>query len=241
MSRSDWEVEISRGIVQKGRGWIDEILAGLGDPPDEANLSSGIWQQMERELTALLYAGLEAAFQDAALDLVLEAGFEVDWSMVNQAAADFARANAYTASRYCTETTHKIVGDLVGRFYREGWDLAKLQKELMAAGFPPVRANLIAITEVTKASSEAARFAARLGMQAGGEQVLVAEWMTMADERVCPTCGPLHGMQVQDGQPFTHPRTGEQIDQPPAHPACRCMIGFTVMTRDEWLASALTV
>lgn len=234
MSRSDWEVEISRSIVQKGRGWINSILTGLGDPPDEGNLPAGIWGEMERELTALLMAGLEAAFQDAALDAVLAAGFEVDWSMVNEAAADFARANAYTASRYCTETTHKIVGDLVKRFYKEGWNLAKLEKELIAAGFPPVRANMIAITEVTKASSEAARFAARLGMQAGSTQVLVAEWQTMVDERVCPICGGLHGLQVMDGQPFIHPKTGQAYDMPPAHVACRCGIGYTVMTRDEW-------
>lgn len=47
-------------------------------------------------------------------------------------------------------------------------------------------------------------------------------WLTRGDERVCPTCGPLHGT--------TAPATGYDTNTawagfdrlPPAHPLCRC-------------------
>jgi hypothetical protein len=44
------------------------------------------------------------------------------------------------------------------------------------------------------------------------EVVVWTVWRTAADERVCPVCGPLDGMEwPSDVGP-----------QPPAHPNCRC-------------------
>ena len=44
-------------------------------------------------------------------------------------------------------------------------------------------------------------------------------WITSVDERVCPICGPLHGVVV----PLTAQFDGG-FDGPPAHPRCRCDI-----------------
>lgn len=50
-------------------------------------------------------------------------------------------------------------------------------------------------------------------------------WVTAADERVCPTCGPLHGVTVPLTQRFEF--KGEKAWSPPLHVNCRCDIKLT--------------
>lgn len=52
--------------------------------------------------------------------------------------------------------------------------------------------------------------------------VVFERWQTAADERVCPECGPLHGMvwEAEQGGP-----------QPPLHVNCRCQ---RVVAWTEW-------
>lgn len=40
-------------------------------------------------------------------------------------------------------------------------------------------------------------------------------WMTQEDERVCPICGPMHGIVL---------RESEAMSRFPAHPNCRCRL-----------------
>ena len=51
--------------------------------------------------------------------------------------------------------------------------------------------------------------------------VIFEIWRTTADERVCPICGPLAGLEFQAGHG----------PQPPLHHNCRCQ---RVTTRVEW-------
>lgn len=48
-------------------------------------------------------------------------------------------------------------------------------------------------------------------------------WVTARDERVCPTCGPLHKVQVGLAEKFTVPG-GQEVWSPSLHPNCRCDI-----------------
>jgi SPP1 gp7 family putative phage head morphogenesis protein len=75
--------------------------------------------------------------------------------------------------------------------------------------FEPVRAQRIAVTEVTRL------FAA--GVQAGGDSdPLIGgyRWLTAEDEAVCATCGPRHGVVYRKGQ----------VPDCPAHVMCRCVL-----------------
>ena len=47
------------------------------------------------------------------------------------------------------------------------------------------------------------------------------QWVTLADEKVCPVCGALHGEEVRVSEGFSN---GMQI--PPAHARCRCFLRF---------------
>lgn len=47
------------------------------------------------------------------------------------------------------------------------------------------------------------------------------EWIITPDERLCPICGKLEGVNV----PMTKPFPGG-FQHPPAHPRCRCTVGL---------------
>jgi Phage Mu protein F like protein len=51
----------------------------------------------------------------------------------------------------------------------------------------------------------------------------LVRWVTARDERVCPTCGPLHKKTVKMGEAFEVPGGG-RIFAPGIHPNCRCRI-----------------
>jgi SPP1 gp7 family putative phage head morphogenesis protein len=87
------------------------------------------------------------------------------------------------------------------------------------------RAQLIAVTETTRAYAQ--------GQQMAGEQMrkdfpdvrVVQRWYTNNDDRVCEICGPLDGTEADLGETF------EGIEAPPAHPNCRCWIQTSTRLR----------
>ncbi len=93
------------------------------------------------------------------------------------------------------------------------------------------RMELIARTEVLRAHNQGRlKFHDRVGVRK-------LEWLTMADERVCPVCGPL------DGKVFVL----ERFPRQPLHPNCRCssitawpltICGGTLGAKSEDLPSA---
>jgi len=89
--------------------------------------------------------------------------------------------------------------------------------------FGAERAEIIAITETTRAAVEGER-----GVIAELEQHgirMYPVWMTRNDELVCPICAPRNGKPIQPG----NETNGEY---PPAHPRCRCGVGW-VQERPE--------
>ena len=79
------------------------------------------------------------------------------------------------------------------------------------------RAELISITEITRARTMGEMAAAALLEDVDIQ--LVARWWTADDERVCPVCGPLHKTLEKYWSEFFPRGT-------PAHPRCRCGIDW---------------
>lgn len=56
-------------------------------------------------------------------------------------------------------------------------------------------------------------------------------WVTAMDERVCPYCRPLDGLTAPVAEPFDidpSRHTEGDLDHPPLHPNCRCLIMLNV-------------
>lgn len=86
------------------------------------------------------------------------------------------------------------------------------------------RATRIARTEMAEAYNEGALQTVRLASEEGAV-AYVKVWLTGADERVCPVCGPLHEARAPLNSTFDGGR-----DRPTAHPGCRCTLLFEEAT-----------
>ena len=134
------------------------------------------------------------------------------------------------------------------------WQRGELEVGTTAEGLPqlvqalepvfgPARAERIGVTEVTRVIVESQRAAS-----AEDEFITHYRFLSAADERVCPICGPNHGIVIEKrGAGFTTP-AGRMF--PPLHPMCRCQIlEETEQTRQQplppeerynWSAAAYT-
>lgn len=204
----------ARAIARLGTSQRRKLLKLLGDPPKLENLPPEFWDGHFNEWRGLLTPELERVFVDSAT-LMLEAqpAIGVDWALVNQDAADWARRYGAELVRGIDETTRRGVRDAVSDFYEEGLNMGQL-REKIGRWYSPQRAFTIATTEVTRASVEGERAVVKELAADGIEMVEV--WQTNNDELVCPICGPRHGQPK--GSNWT------EADGPPAHPNCRCWI-----------------
>jgi len=135
----------------------------------------------------------------------------------------------------------KQLRTMVGLTTRQAADVARYRGRLEAEGRKPdqvermtakyatrrlnERTLNIAGTEVARAQGEA-RYAQMVRLVASGKLKMdewEQEWVTAADERVCPLCGPLHGVRVPLLAPFQ--TANGPAFHTPIHPGpCRCII-----------------
>ena len=146
------------------------------------------------------------------------------------------------------QTTQDALRGAIQRWAQNGLPLGDLVDELVTLGiWSRERAELIASTEITRAYAQGQ---IRAWQQTG--VVRSMRWNTANDERVCPICGPLGGLEIGEdgaipgsigqqlaggivtelGSPFLHPGgngragrfEGRTYEAPPAHPRCRCWV-----------------
>lgn len=137
----------------------------------------------------------------------------IDWQLANNAAAAWARRYGFELVRGMVDTTRDRLQREIADFITNSETMPQLTRRLKDV-FGPVRAELVAVTETTRAFAEGNRAAWR-------ESGIIEqrEWRTANDELVCPICGPLANTVAGLDESF-----GGGIDGPPAHPRCRCWV-----------------
>lgn len=90
------------------------------------------------------------------------------------------------------------------------------------------RSETIARTEALRTTNFGVQDAWRQAIEQGkaAEPLVRRRWVVAADERLCPTCQPIPGMNPKRGvkfdQPFATPVGPTML--PPIHPNCRCTV-----------------
>lgn len=140
----------------------------------------------------------------------------IDWTLANNRAARWAQRYGFELVGGLLETTRDRLRTEVASFIQNQESIDDLVGRLSEPGgpFSPQRAELVASTEVTRAFAEG-------NMASWRESGVIErrEWRTSNDEIVCPICGPLAGEVRGLDESFSG-----GIDNPPAHPRCRCWL-----------------
>lgn len=212
-NREEMERELARVLGKLLRAQMGRLLELMGDPPRVENVPQSFWDETGVDFSDTLRPFLERLYLAQAGRMMEQTTIGVDWSLVNRRAATWARQYTFDLVSGINDTSRATLQKVVTEYFEDGLTIGQLE-ELILPSFGPVRAEMISITEVTRASVQ-------------GEVALVDElraqgiemtevWQTNADELVCEICEPNNGKRKGDGW----------NEEPPAHPRCRCWINL---------------
>jgi len=178
------------------------------------------------ELRAAVLPEMRNLTVDNTMRLSAEVGVAFDPAVINTEALRWAREYAFDLVRGLTGTTRDQLREATAAFVQTpGLTIGDIE-QLIEPTFGPVRAELIATTEVTRAYSAATNELQELMRRTTPELETVRVWNTMQDELVCPACGPLEGAPESVW-------IGQFPDGPPAHPRCRCSTSIRFETKEQ--------
>jgi hypothetical protein len=225
--RDQFERVIAREFKAVGDKFADELVRALGDPPNPDNIPASFWRRYGLALQRKIQPTLEQIYIVAAGQVLTEAALGVSWMLPNEAAAAWAEKYAFELVRQINQTTVTKLQGYVSDYFRTQKTMGQLRAEIQPNIDDLItrsgrlltsaqRAQLIATTEVTRASVQGELAIVSKIETAGFEMVTI--WATNNDDMVCPMCGPRNEKAQGDG--WDSP--------PPAHPRCRCWVNHTL-------------
>ena len=150
-------------------------------------------------------------------------GLEPDYTVVNTRAAEWARRYVGQLVKGISETTREALRQAIATFAETpGFTIGDIMKQLP---FTAERALMVAVTETTRAYAQGNRLGAKQLQEQWPGVKVIRTWFTNNDDLVCPVCGQLNGAEVGADDPFKL-ADGTEVDDPPAHPNCRCWTDF---------------
>ena len=216
--RDKLERKLARILGSMNKRQLASLLEYMGDPPDINKVPPEFWDQAGKELAAAVLPFSEGVYLDAAERMLEEVSVGVDWNLVNSAASNWAQQYSFELVTGINNTSRQAIQRAVSAYYTEGMTQGQLEERLSRI-YSPVRAEMIARTEVTRAAVQGEWAFVREIRQQGIEMVEV--WKTRNDDRVCPICGPRHNKKRGDGW--------DSDNEPPAHPRCRCWLNHEIV------------
>lgn len=210
--RKELERKLARVLSKDLQAELKKLLDYLGDPPNLLNVPDLYWQTGWKLIAKHVEPLLVDYFIQVALEAMNEVSITIDLAVVNTGAIEWARNNSEKWLQDAFGKTYEGVGELIPRAFEEGWTKQDLVRALERY-YSPIRAEMIAVTEMTRAATQAElEIEKRLSEITGKHRVPI--WLTANDDRRCLECKERHGKPIIDGT------------YPPLHPRCRCMLAF---------------
>jgi hypothetical protein len=222
LTRSQRETELAAAIAPLFREMESRIIR------DSRGVNWALWQaQLQQAMTA----PLAKTHREAALQLTTRYHAPVTDEEMGATAMLLAMVQASDVAAVLTRSTAQSASTGILRAELGGTAIG----DEIEATFGTSRYEGIAVTETTKAITQAERKAAqqiedyrKRGEVPGLAGKLAPFWYTEKDGRVCEVCRPLHGKPKSEWGALAI-----LIDGPPAHPKCRCWLTWKVVRQEE--------
>jgi len=219
----------------KQYGLIEQALSdnyperkALADTPNIDDFIDWDDPDFERDLIIVL----EDAARDGVTLFKQTVVQGIDYAGVNIRAADWAKKYAGKLIKNIDDTTRKMVRDIIADFVKTPEMTIGDAMDLMPFG--EARSQLVATTEITRTYARANQLAGEALKEQYPDVRVTKTFHTNNDSLVCDICGPLNGQEVDIDQPFVHPDTDEEYDNPgDTHPGCRCWTSTGTRLVDE--------
>jgi len=212
-NRDKKEREIARRLARVFGDHFEEVMEQMGDPPRFENIPEEYWQQYNVDIRTALNVTLNTAFFNQFMEAMEGFGLSFDDAEASADALEFIQGYMFDLVNGIVETTRTGLRKEITAFLQNGDMTIDDLAQRLYRYYSPNRAEMIAITEVTRAAVEGEEaLIKKLEQEYGVEYELI--WLTANDERVCTYCGPRHNKVV------------ERFDRPPAHPRCRCTTAY---------------
>lgn len=213
--RTQYEDELYKQILDILKAQQDHIVTTGRDDP--AYLQAEMTKAIDDYLQAAAFAGATAA--------AVGIGIGFDPAAFDVKISDWVKQYSFDLIKGINETTRELVKNSLVKFNETPGMNNRDLFNLLEPAFGQVRAQMIAVTEVTRAYSEANSMYQDYMTEVGVESM--REWRTSRDEKVCPICSPMNGQQVKQGDKFKDD-FGNEYDNPPAHVRCRCGVEIRI-------------
>lgn len=219
-NRDNKERKLARELSRIFGDHYEEMMDILGDPPSLSNVPYTYWERYNQDVRNALSAQLNEIFYDQFMTALEGFGIGMDNTEGSEEALSFIQQYTFDLVKGITETTIEGIRKELEAWERDGsMRIEDLAKRLYRY-YSPIRAEMIAITETTRAAAQGERNTVdKITAQSGIR--FEAVWQTANDELVCPICGPRHNQVITDDM------------YPPAHPRCRCWVNHRVILEGE--------
>lgn len=221
--KEDYENRLSSVIIRhfgRQRRMVRERLA-MENPGRKS------WEELysDDDFIAELLVLLQKAVKDGVSLFGKNSKVQIDWTMTNQRAAEWAREYVGELIKDIDKKTLAVLQDAVNQFVQTpGMTIGDVMDLLP---FDEERALRVAVTEITRTYATANQLAGEDLRKEFPDVRVIKYWTTNNDDRVCDLCGPLDGVEIDVDENFYEPEDAYQDGNPPRHVNCRCWIETT--------------
>ena len=202
---------IVKEMEKRGATWARQIVQGKDvDPTLKDVIAPALQAELSRRAQER-FAQLGAEF--VPIDEAVASGRINDWL------GDYVPMT----TRRIDDTTAERIKQVIDTYRQTPGMTIQDVADMLRPVADPYRASMIAITEMTRASTQAVDNYQAYLTENGITTTMY--WTTQNDELACPICGPMHN-SPKDEWP------ADLIEGPPAHPNCRCSTYITARKRN---------
>lgn len=213
VNRDTLEALLARTIAKDLRGELSKLMDLLGDPPNIYNVPIEFWNNSGHAMQATIEPILRDVYLQQAETQLSELSIGVDWALINENAVTWTSQYTFDLVRGINETSQRLLRNSIDAYFRNPTTIGDLQRSLSGV-FSPMRAEMIAVTEVTRAAAEGEQRVVNQIIADNPDMESIDIWLTNRDDITCPICAPRHNQ----------PRGSNWTENPPAHPRCRCWL-----------------